>query len=99
VRNFLASLLLSQGVPMISGGDEVGRTQRGNNNAYCHDNEISWYDWTLDEGRTTLLNFTAALIALRKAHPTFAAASSTPKPRCAKPKSTILNGTTPMARR
>ena len=46
IRNFLSTLLLSQGVPMISGGDEMGRTQKGNNNAYCQDNEISWYDWT-----------------------------------------------------
>src|SRR5581483_5429488 len=44
-RNFLASLLLSQGIPMLLGGDEIGRTQRGNNNAYCQDNEVSWYDW------------------------------------------------------
>ena len=44
-RNFLTTLLLSQGVPMLLGGDEIGRTQRGNNNAYCQDNEISWYDW------------------------------------------------------
>ncbi len=48
-RNFLATLLLSQGVPMLLGGDEMGRTQRGNNNAYCQDNEISWFDWELDE--------------------------------------------------
>ena len=48
-RNFLATLLLSQGVPMLLGGDEIGRTQDGNNNAYCQDNEISWFDWELDE--------------------------------------------------
>jgi isoamylase len=68
-RNFLATLLLSQGVPMISGGDEIGRTQRGNNNAYAQDNEISWYDWRLDGGRRALLEFTRRLIALRAAHP------------------------------
>ena len=50
-RNFMATLFLSQGVPMISGGDELGRTQRGNNNAYCQDNEISWTDWTLTDER------------------------------------------------
>ncbi|HEY7379843.1 MAG TPA: glycogen debranching protein GlgX, partial [Gaiella sp.] len=54
-RNFLATLLLSQGVPMILGGDEIGRTQRGNNNAYCQDNELSWFDWELDERREQLL--------------------------------------------
>ena len=48
-RNFLATLLLSQGVPMICGGDEIGRTQQGNNNAYCQDNELSWYDWNLTQ--------------------------------------------------
>jgi glycogen operon protein len=68
-RNLLATLLLSQGVPMISGGDEFGRTQRGNNNAYCQDNEISWFDWQLDERRKSLLDFTASLIQLRKTHP------------------------------
>jgi glycogen operon protein len=68
-RNFLSSLLLSQGIPMLLGGDELGRTQRGNNNAYCQDNEISWFDWTnVDDG---LLEFTRSLIALRKAHPVF----------------------------
>jgi isoamylase len=66
-RNFLATLLLSQGVPMLLGGDEIGRTQGGNNNAYCQDNEISWYDWqNVDAG---LLAFTRGLIALRAAHP------------------------------
>ena len=68
-RNLLATLLLSQGVPMICGGDEIGRTQHGNNNAYCQDNEISWYDWKLDERRTKLLEFTRQLIQFRKAHP------------------------------
>jgi isoamylase len=68
-RNFLATLLLSQGVPMICGGDEIGRTQLGNNNAYCQDNEISWYDWNLDDRRKKLLEFTAKLIELRRAHP------------------------------
>src|SRR5207247_2148644 len=47
-RNFLATLMIAQGVPMLCGGDEIGRTQRGNNNAYCQDNELSWHDWTLD---------------------------------------------------
>ncbi len=66
-RNFLATIFLSQGVPMLLGGDECGRTQRGNNNAYCQDNEISWHDWEhVDEG---LLEFTRRLIALRKRHP------------------------------
>ena len=68
-RNFLATLLFSQGVPMICGGDEIGRTQHGNNNAYCQDNEISWYDWELDDERRTLLEFTRRLIATRLQHP------------------------------
>jgi glycogen operon protein len=68
-RNMLATLLLSQGVPMILGGDELGRTQHGNNNGYCQDNEISWFDWeNVDE---SLLHFTARLIELRREHPVF----------------------------
>jgi glycogen operon protein len=68
-RNFLATLLLSQGVPMICGGDELGRTQRGNNNAYAQDSEISWYDWQLDDEARALLDFTRRVIAYRRAHP------------------------------
>jgi glycogen operon protein len=68
-RNFLATLLVSQGVPMICGGDEIGRTQQGNNNAYCQDNEISWHDWHLDRRRKTLLAFTRFMIRLRRHHP------------------------------
>ncbi|WP_121012287.1 glycogen debranching protein GlgX [Saccharothrix australiensis] len=68
-RNLLATLLLSQGVPMLLHGDELGRTQRGNNNAYCQDNELSWVDWTLVEKNRDLLDFTAALTAFRRAHP------------------------------
>ena len=70
-RNFLTTLFCCQGVPMLLGGDEIGRTQRGNNNAYCQDNEISWYDWKLDDRRKRLLEFTKRLIQLRKAHPNF----------------------------
>jgi isoamylase len=70
-RNFLTSLLLSAGVPMLLAGDELGRTQLGNNNAYCQDNEISWVDWELDEGRAALLEFTRAVITLRREHPVF----------------------------
>jgi isoamylase len=68
-RNFLTTLVLSQGVPMICGGDEVGRSQRGNNNGYCQDNEITWYDWKLDPPRQRLMEFTAKLIELRTKHP------------------------------
>jgi glycogen operon protein len=68
-RNFLATLLLSQGVPMISHGDELGRTQSGNNNAYCQDTELSWIDW--DHADTDLTDFTAAVARLRRHHPTF----------------------------
>ena len=68
-RAMLATLLLSFGVPMLLGGDEMGRTQQGNNNAYCQDNEITWLDWA--DPDTGLLEFTRRLIALRKAHPVF----------------------------
>jgi isoamylase len=68
-RNFLATLLLSQGVPMIRAGDELGQTQQGNNNAYCQDNEISWIDWNLNEVQEKLIEFTAKLITLRSSHP------------------------------
>ncbi|MFF5365467.1 glycogen debranching protein GlgX [Streptomyces scabiei] len=68
-RNLLATLLLSQGIPMIGHGDESGRTQLGNNNAYCQDSEISWLDWRPDPERDALLAFTRDLIALRAAHP------------------------------
>ncbi|HYC35868.1 MAG TPA: glycogen debranching protein GlgX [Usitatibacter sp.] len=70
-RNMLATLLLSQGVPMILAGDEVGRTQKGNNNTYCQDNEINWHDWYWDDPKWRLLNFTKKLIRLRKSHPIF----------------------------
>ena len=68
-RNFLASLFLSVGTPMLLAGDELGRTQRGNNNAYCQDNELSWIDWNLDERKKALLEFTRACIALRRSEP------------------------------
>ncbi len=68
-RNFLATLMLSQGVPMLLGGDEFARSQRGNNNCYCQDDELTWYDWNLDEPRKRLLEFTSRLIKLRRDHP------------------------------
>ncbi|WP_225094940.1 glycogen debranching protein GlgX [Streptomyces sp. CoH27] len=68
-RNLLATLLLSQGIPMLCHGDELGRTQRGNNNAYCQDNPISWVDWELTGEQRSLTEFTRYLIALRAAHP------------------------------
>jgi glycogen operon protein len=70
-RNFLATLFLSQGVPMLLGGDELSRTQGGNNNAWCQDNEISWFDWDLDEGQRDQLAWTKRLIRLRQDHPVF----------------------------
>jgi glycogen operon protein len=71
-RNLMATLLLSQGVPMITAGDERGRTQRGNNNAYCQDNEVSWIDWTpLSNNDRAFFEFTRALIELRRSHPVF----------------------------
>jgi glycogen operon protein len=70
-RNLLATLLLSQGVPMLLAGDEFGRSQGGNNNAYCQDNEISWIDWSLVERNADLLHFTRRLIDLQREHPVF----------------------------
>jgi isoamylase len=69
VRNFIATLAVSQGVPMLTAGDEIGRTQCGNNNAYCQDNEISWLDWNLDAARRRVLEFTRAVLAIRRANP------------------------------
>jgi isoamylase len=71
VRNLLATLLLSQGVPMLLAGDEMGRTQQGNNNAYCQDNEISWLDWSLREKNGDLIAFVQRLVQLRNRHPLF----------------------------
>jgi glycogen operon protein len=68
-RNLLATLMLSQGVPMLLGGDEIGRTQQGNNNAYCQDNEISWFDWNLDQPKRDLVDFVARLTAIRLEQP------------------------------
>ena len=68
-KNLLATLFLSQGVPMMLAGDEFGRTQKGSNNAYCQDNDISWVDWSLLEKNSELFDFTKQLIALRKKHP------------------------------
>jgi isoamylase len=68
-RNMLSTMMLSQGVPMLCGGDEISRTQNGNNNAYAQDNETSWYDWTMDERKADLLGFTQRLIKLRREHP------------------------------
>jgi glycogen operon protein len=69
VKNLMASMLLSQGVPMITAGDEFYRTQQGSNNAYCQDNDISWIDWSLCNQHADLLDFTKRCIAFRKAHP------------------------------
>jgi glycogen operon protein len=69
MRNVLATLLLSQGVPMLAAGDEVARTQQGNNNAYCHDSELSWFDWRFERGARDLLAFARRLARLRRAHP------------------------------
>ena len=70
-RNFLATLFLSQGVPMLTAGDEFGRTQNGNNNAYCQDNALNWLSWKRDADAQRLLDFTARLIHLRRTHPIF----------------------------
>jgi glycogen operon protein len=70
-RNFLTTLVLSQGTPMLLGGDELSRSQGGNNNAWCQDNQISWYDWSIGEEGEEMLRFCKRLIALRQAHPVF----------------------------
>jgi glycogen operon protein len=69
IKNFLLTLLISRGVPMLSGGDEFRRTQSGNNNAYCQDNKISWYDWSLLEQHQEIFKFTRAMLAFRRDHP------------------------------
>ena len=76
MRNFLTTLLLSQGVPMLLGGDEFGRTQHGNNNAWCQDNELSWFDWDWGEDERALHAFTKQLIRLRREHPSSGARAS-----------------------
>ena len=70
-RSLISTLLLSQGVPMILGGDELSKTQNGNNNAYCHDNEINWYDWDLDDRKRDFLEFVSRAVAFRRDHPSF----------------------------
>src|SRR5207253_4208371 len=70
-RNFLATLMLSQGVPMISHGDELGRTQQGNNNVYCQDGDLSWVDWHGARHNDVLTRFTAHVARLRAQHPLF----------------------------
>ena len=69
IKNFLLTLLISRGVPMLLGGDEFRRTQEGNNNAYCQDNETSWYDWNCLKQHKEIFNFTRGMIAFRRAHP------------------------------
>jgi glycogen operon protein len=70
-RNFLATLMLSEGAPLLLGGDEFARTQRGNNNAYCQDDELSWFDWSAVTANADLVEFTARLSRLREEHPVF----------------------------
>jgi glycogen operon protein len=71
MRNIMGTLMVSQGTPMISHGDEIGRTQKGNNNVYCQDSELSWMDWSLCEKNADLLAFTRKVTQLRKQHPVF----------------------------
>jgi len=71
LRNFLTTLLLSQGVPMVAHGDELGRTQQGNNNVYCQDNQLSWVNWDLDQAQRDLMTFTSRVVKLRREHPVF----------------------------
>ncbi|EQD42527.1 glycogen debranching enzyme GlgX, partial [mine drainage metagenome] len=69
MKNYILTVLVSQGVPMILGGDEIGRTQMGNNNSFCQDNQINWFNWNLDLERLELLNFTKHIIGLRRSNP------------------------------
>ena len=71
LRNFLTTLMLSQGIPMLLGGDELQRTQKGNNNGYCQDSEISWFDWNLEEKNEEFIDFCRELIYFRRQHPVF----------------------------
>ena len=71
MRNIMVTLMVSQGTPMIAHGDEIGRTQHGNNNSYCQDNELSWMDWSLRDTNAELLDFARKVTALRKHHPVF----------------------------
>jgi glycogen operon protein len=93
VRNFASLLMLSRGVPMILAGDEFGRTQQGNNNAYCQDNELSWLDWSLAEKNDDLLRFFRLLIAFRKNHPVLTGGSAQTDESC--PTSVIWHGVRP----
>ena len=95
-RNFLATLFLSQGVPMLLGGDEIGRTQQGNNNAYCQDNEISWFDW--EHADAALLAFVQGLIALRQTHRSFVAGAGSRAARSTASRSRTSAGSCPTAR-
>jgi isoamylase len=70
-RNFIATLMLSEGVPLLLGGDEFARSQDGNNNAYCQDNELTWFDWQAAAQNDDLIDFTAGLCQLREQHPVF----------------------------
>jgi isoamylase len=69
MRNFLATLMFSQGVPMLAGGDEIARSQMGNNNTYCQDSELTWFDWNRNEAQERLREFTCGVINLRLSHP------------------------------
>ena len=106
LRNLLATLVLSQGVPMITAGDEFGRSQRGNNNAYCQDNAVSWVNWTLTDWQRDLLSTVRHLVALRAAHPALRRPTAYPVAGVgagsARPRSTLRvrsGGFVPMAGR
>jgi len=98
-RNFMATVLLSQGVPMICGGDEMGRTQHGNNNAYCQDNEISWLSWNLQRRGRDLLAFTRRLIDFRRRHPVLRRRLFFYGRRFTAPRSRTCRGSAPTATR
>jgi len=94
----VATLLLAQGVPMLLGGDEIG-APAGNNNAYCQDNELSWFDWNLDERRRALLDFTRRMIKLRQQHPRCSGSASSRATSSGSPTRRTWPGCVPTARR
>jgi glycogen operon protein len=94
-RNLMATLLISQGIPMILAGDEFLRTQHGNNNAWCQDNELSWVDWTLQERHADFLRFTRMMIAIRRAHPVLRRRTFFSSGRTGQPPAILWHGVEP----
>jgi Type II secretory pathway, pullulanase PulA and related glycosidases len=92
-KNFIVILMISRGVPMLLAGDEIWRTQRGNNNAWCQDNELSWFDWSLVEIERDMLEFVRGMIALRRRHPSLTRNAFSPVTRYQDATFQISHGT------